>query len=90
MQVLLGKEVYLNSSVIVNDRNYGCCSTFPAHGVSAVQAFFLEFLGTMFLIFIVCSVHDDRTLAHRDSFSVKAGLLIACVVVAIVSKIWYI
>ncbi|XP_075213814.1 aquaporin AQPcic-like [Lycorma delicatula] len=59
--------------------------------VSVVQGILYlicQFIGGFigFVLFKVIrdfEVHDDRTLAHRDSFSVKAGLLIACVVVAI-------
>lgn len=69
-----------------NTGEYGFCSTVPHAGLTLLQAFMIEFIATMILIFICCSVWDPRNAKHQESVSLKFGFAITILSFAFVSR----
>lgn len=56
----------------------GTCSTVPHADLNVFQAFFVEFIITMILILVTCSIWDPANKRNTDSVPIKFGLLICC------------
>lgn len=61
------------------------CMTLPIGDISNFQAVSIEFLATMVLILVCCGVWDRSNDAYGDSVSLRFGLTVACLSIAVVS-----
>lgn len=59
-----------------NAGEYGFCATAPQIHLTTLQVFMHEYVATMFLITLCCSVWDQRNAKNSDSTPLKFGLAI--------------
>lgn len=64
---------------------HGHCSTVPVEGMTAVQAFFIEFFATLVLVTVSCASWDPRNASKLDSVALKFGFTVAGLSLAVVS-----
>lgn len=67
------------------DAEHGLCVTMYSNGVTALQAVVIEFVATMVLIWLFCSVVDPRNAKNTDTIPIKFGLTITSLACTIVS-----
>lgn len=68
-----------------NEGSSGHCMTMPHADVTIVQALAIEFIGTMVLLLILCSLWDPRNSHTHDSLSLRFGLAVSSLAFTIVS-----
>lgn len=71
-----------------NAGDYGFCATAPQPDLNTFQVFMHEYLATMFLITLCCSVWDQRNAKNTDSIPLKFGLAIMVLSMIFVSQIY--
>lgn len=59
-----------------NAGDHGFCATVPQADLNTLQIFMHEYMATMFLITLCCSVWDQRNSKNSDSIPLKFGLAI--------------
>lgn len=69
-----------------NAGEYGFCATAPHADLTTFQAFMHEYVATMFLISLCCSVWDERNAKNTDSSPLKFGFAIMVLSMIFVSK----
>lgn len=70
-----------------NAGEYGFCATAPQADLNTFQVFMHEYMATMFLITLCCSVWDQRNAKNTDSIPLKFGLAIMVLSMIFVSPI---
>lgn len=80
----------LTPDQIFNEKagDYGFCATAPVDGITPFQAFMMEFIATMILTIICCSVWDPRNAKYQESIALKFGFAITLLSFAFVSRIY--
>lgn len=71
-----------------NAGEYGFCATVPQADLNTFQVFMHEYMATMFLITLCCSVWDQRNAKNTDSIPLKFGLAIMVLSMIFVSPIY--
>lgn len=86
------KVVVPADAITQNSSDHGLCVTMHSENVSPLQAVVIEFVATMVLIWLFCSVVDPRNAKNTDTIPIKFGLTItslACTIVSIPHYIYY-
>lgn len=80
-----GLLIVLTPINVIESSGPSVCVTKPHPDVTVIQAFSIEFLATVALIWFCCSIWDPRNAKSHDSIPLRFGLAVSGIASATVS-----